>query len=222
MSTPDSRQPQGGPEIQVPPEHYFEGYDDLPRFVSYFYQADLVRRLDPHGLLEVGVGNKTVSNYLRHRGIRIETCDFDEALEPDHVADVRDLPFPDDSFPLVTAFEVLEHLPWPEAERALRELHRVSSRHVLISVPHSSATFAFTFRFPFIDEILGRPFVSGSFHIPLVFLRKKFRGQHYWEMGRRNYPARTLRKLLRRYFRIEEEVRPVLQPYHHFFVLAKK
>jgi hypothetical protein len=40
MSTPESRQPQGGPEIQVPPEHYFEGYDDLPRFVSYFYQAD--------------------------------------------------------------------------------------------------------------------------------------------------------------------------------------
>jgi 2-polyprenyl-3-methyl-5-hydroxy-6-metoxy-1,4-benzoquinol methylase len=44
-----------------------------------------------------------------------------------------DLPFPDDSFDLAAAIEVLEHVPDPE--RTLAELARVAARHLLISVP---------------------------------------------------------------------------------------
>ena len=44
------------------------------------------------------------------------------------------LPFPDDSFPLVTCLEVLEHLP--DSTAGLQELARVSSEYVLLSVPH--------------------------------------------------------------------------------------
>lgn len=44
-----------------------------------------------------------------------------------------DLPFEDDSFDLVSAIEVFEHLERPE--RALSEMARVSRRGILLSVP---------------------------------------------------------------------------------------
>ena len=49
--------------------------------------------------------------------------------------DATTLPFPDDSFDLVLAIEVLEHVPGPEA--ALSELARVCSGTFVASVPFS-------------------------------------------------------------------------------------
>jgi SAM-dependent methyltransferase len=48
--------------------------------------------------------------------------------------DATRLPFRDGQFDLVVCVEVLEHLHDPAA--GLRELARVSSRHLLLSVPH--------------------------------------------------------------------------------------
>ena len=50
-------------------------------------------------------------------------------------ADVRDLPFDDDSFDVVICAEVIEHLPDDGWERAVRELDRVSRDVVIISIP---------------------------------------------------------------------------------------
>ena len=48
------------------------------------------------------------------------------------VADIRDLPFPDDSFDVVFTSAVLEHLGDPD--RALREIHRVVKPGGLVGV----------------------------------------------------------------------------------------
>jgi ubiquinone/menaquinone biosynthesis C-methylase UbiE len=47
---------------------------------------------------------------------------------------IYEIPFPDNSFPLVLCTDLLEHLDEPA--KAFSELVRVSSRHVLISVPY--------------------------------------------------------------------------------------
>ena len=49
------------------------------------------------------------------------------------VADLQQLPWPDNTFDVVTCIEVLEHIPDPL--KVLRELLRVSRRHVVITVP---------------------------------------------------------------------------------------
>jgi ubiquinone/menaquinone biosynthesis C-methylase UbiE len=211
------------PKIQVknPKEHY-SSKDSLERFISYFYQIDLVKKLKPESILEIGIGNKTVSNYLKQNGLKADTCDFDKTLEPDYVADIRNLPFADNSYDMILAFEILEHLPWEDVDKALNELHRVSKKYVLVSIPYSSINFELTLKIPLLARIIKRPFLNIFWRIPYFFKTIKFSGEHYWEMGKKNYPAKKIRKAFSKYFKIKKEVRPVLNPYHYFFVLEKK
>ena len=44
---------------QVPKEHYSNNYDNVFRFISYYYQIDLAIKLKPKNILEIGIGNKT-------------------------------------------------------------------------------------------------------------------------------------------------------------------
>lgn len=208
--------------IQVPKKLYYDKYDNVKRFISYFYQIDIVRELNPQKTLEIGIGNKTTTNYLKQRGMKIDTCDFDKELEPDYVADIRKLPFKNKSYDLVMACEIIEHIPWEDVEKALNELHRVSKKHVIISIPYSSIGFEFIFKVPLVSKILKKPFLNLFFRIPYFFLGIKFSGEHYWEMGRKNYSKRKIRSTFKKHFKIVKEVRPILNSYHHFFVLEKK
>ena len=54
-----------GFNIQVQREHYNKNYDDLPRFISYFHQIESVINTKSKTVLEVGIGNKTVTNYFK-------------------------------------------------------------------------------------------------------------------------------------------------------------
>ena len=207
--------------IQVPEEHYFKNYDDLSRFISYFYQIDLTRKLNPKTILEIGVGNKTVSNYLKQHEYDVTTCDFDKKLEPDYVADIRKLPFEDNSFDVAVACEILEHLPWNDVDKALKELCRITKKYVIISVPYSCSVFELIFKFPLIRTILKRRFIYLFFRIPMFFKKLEFDGLHYWEIGRQNYSISKFRKILRKRFKILKEVAPIFTSHHHFFILEK-
>ena len=111
-------------KTQVNKEHYFNpNYDYVNKFISYFYQIDSISNLkDIKSVLEVGIGNKTVSNYLKTNGFKVTTCDFDKSLKPDKVADVRNLPFNKNQFDVVLCSEVLEHIPLKDVHKALSEL----------------------------------------------------------------------------------------------------
>lgn len=95
-------------------------------------------------LLDVGCGEGFVVDYLRQRGFRAPVVGLDadplalemaRRLEGELVeGSATALPFVDGAFPLVLSLEVLEHLTQPEL--ALRELARVSSGHIVLSVPN--------------------------------------------------------------------------------------
>ena len=203
-------------------KHYYNNYDNVLRFISYFYQIDLAKGLNSRKILEIGVGNKTVSNYLKQHGFDVTTCDFNKKLEPDYVAEVRSLPFKDNSYDTILVCEVLEHIPWKDVKKALNELYRVAKRSVILSVPYSTLSFELVIKLPLIRRIIRKPFVNLLLRIPYFFRSHRFDGQHYWEMGRKNYSIRKIRKMFMGRFKIVKEVRPLLNSYHHFFVLEKR
>ncbi len=210
--------------IQISKKNYTEKYNDLRRFISYYHQIKLVNSLEDNikSVLEIGIGNKTVANYLTAQEYEVKTCDFDKNLKPDIVADIRELPIKDDSFDLVMACEVLEHIPWDDVDKALKELKRVSKKYVLISIPYKTVYLYTLFNFPKIQKIFNTSFLSFGFSIPFFFKSKKFDGQHYWEMGYKKQSKNIVRSKFKQYFEIKKEFRSSLNPYHYFFVLEVK
>lgn len=98
----------------------------------------------PTRILEVGVGEGEVTARLARRWPDATFCGVD-LPDPELAAhwdgkgfaplfgDIGRLPFEDDTFDLVLAIEVLEHVPYPEL--ALAELSRVARRDIVVSVP---------------------------------------------------------------------------------------
>lgn len=54
-----------------------------------------------------------------------ETLDIHPGPGIDHVADARSLPFPDNSFDLIYASHIIEHVPWYDTVKLLAEWNRV-------------------------------------------------------------------------------------------------
>jgi SAM-dependent methyltransferase len=110
--------------------------------------ADLVRQTDVNCLLDAGCGEGFTADYLLRESqlplniigsdISLAALQWARANQPaalkTAVADIHHLPYADNSFPLVICLEVLEHIP--DSAVGLRELARVSSRYLLVSVPH--------------------------------------------------------------------------------------
>jgi SAM-dependent methyltransferase len=102
---------------------------------------------DPHGApkraLEVGCGEGVIADKLQRRADEVVALDLPDAglrtwwqryPGPRYLhGDAHHLPFEDAQFDLVVAVEVLEHLHDPV--QGLREMARVSRRHLVLSVP---------------------------------------------------------------------------------------
>jgi 2-polyprenyl-3-methyl-5-hydroxy-6-metoxy-1,4-benzoquinol methylase len=156
MSRTPEVAPAGGDPIDVPTGNTFDKYGStnpvVRRLMSGFEGtlARLFTRAAPESVLDVGCGEGVLTykwaQALGDRPVlgidladpKLETewstrarpnLEF-RAMGPE---ELQDLPFPDRSFDLAAAIEVLEHVPDPE--QTLAEMARVASRHLLVSVP---------------------------------------------------------------------------------------
>ena len=209
--------------IQVEPDQYqARSYDSQARFTSYWHQIDELRGLQAEIILEVGIGNGFVSDYLRKRGMRVTTVDIDGRLVPDAVGTVHALPFADNAFEVAACFEVFEHLPYEAIASGLAEVARVAHHYIVLSVPDGSDAGWVNVRL----GAFGRTrYFRRLFTLPRLQPRVQPRtlDEHYWEIGIKGYPlSRVITDLqLHTGFLLIKHYRSFLNPYHRFFVLRR-
>lgn len=201
----------------VEPNHYFYDYDTKGRFVSYWHQVNEIIKLGPKNVLEIGIGNGFISKYLRERKVKIVTLDIDERLMPDIVGSVLNIPFPDFSFDAIACYEVLEHLPYENFDKALSELFRVSNTYTLLSLPAMNRAYRFNLQIPKLGDIrvlIPFPRFGRGTH--------KFAADHCWEIGGNDYPlSKIIADIKKVGFHIVRTYRVFEFPHHRFFVLKR-
>jgi ubiquinone/menaquinone biosynthesis C-methylase UbiE len=196
------------------------GKDDLGSFKAYYYQVKFITECNPKNVLEVGIGNKTLNNILKQHNIEVTSCDFDEMLKPDLVGDVRNLPFRDNEFDVICAFQILEHIPWKDMPKALEELKRVTSKYVIISIPYTPVSIDLVIKSSIFARLFRRWELKVFINLAFITRSWKYDGVHFWEMGKRNYPRKKVREHIQKSFKIIQEKRTDLS-YQYFFVLEK-
>ena len=205
-------------EKQVNKEHYtFQKYVGKPRWTSMWHQLDELMRLSPERVLEIGPGPGLFKAVAGQFGVRVETLDLAADLNPDHVGSVTDMPFEDNSFDVVCAFQVLEHLPYELALEGYREMRRVSRGNLLISLPDVKLVWRYAGYIPKIgafDRLVTRPFAKPRQH--------EFDGEHHWELNKRDYPLERIMADLSDEDSVIRTYRVNENPYHRFFVITPK
>jgi len=119
----------------------------------------VVGELSIETILDVGCGEGFTLQKLKdnHIGKKLEGIEYDDTaitlgkkMHPQITikkGDIYKLPYKDNTFELILCTEVFEHLEYPE--KALKELHRVTKKYCLFSVPHEPI-------FMLIDYIRGK------------------------------------------------------------------
>jgi len=195
-------------------KYSFEDYVYFDRWASYWHQVNEVIKTKPKNLLIIGKGDGVVELIFKKYIHEVKTLDIDEKLMPDFMASVNKMPFQDNSFETILCAEVLEHMPFDKFNDSLREIKRICNKNVIMSLPHFGPSIKFLLKTPFLKEI------KISFKIPF-YKKHVFNGEHYWEMGKKNYSCGKIRRIIKQYFKIEKEFVPFENQYHRFFVLTK-
>lgn len=204
---------------QVSADHYkFEHYLTMKRWSSIWHQIHQVQDLRAETVLELGPGPGTFKVIAEHLGVHVETFDIDPDLKPDHLGDAQDMMFENNTFDIVCAFQMLEHLEYSKALKVLSEMARVAKEHVVVSLPDSRVLWKYSFYLPRLGQrtvFLPRPFLKKRVH--------SFDGEHHWEINKHGYDlekiiadfSQATNGQLVRTYRVHENT------YHRFFVFKK-
>jgi len=176
---------------QVNKDHYhFMKYNNKFTWMNFWYQTMYVLKFHPKNVLEIGPGNKVVTDFLRKEGVSVTTLDVDTRLEPDVVGSVDNLPLKDKSFDVVLCSEVLEHLPFDLFQKSLMEIKRVAKKNVVLCLPNAGAVFLLSWKLPLLK------YNAVFFKLPFFWKRHKFNGEHYWETGKKGFQVSAIKKEL--------------------------
>ncbi|NQU98292.1 class I SAM-dependent methyltransferase [Candidatus Woesearchaeota archaeon] len=194
---------------------YVGNYLDLNRWISYFSQINHVLSLKSKKILNIGIGDNTITTVLKNFGYEVTTCDLNKKLSPDIVADIRKLPFKKNGFDLVLCFEVLEHIPFEDFRNTLIGINNITKKYLIISLPQPSLLFSFLIKIPLFKQF------AFYFKLPL-FIKHKYNGEHYWEVEKIGYSRKRIKEEIKKSgFKILKEENPKFTPNFLFFVLEK-
>ncbi len=218
--------------LQVDRNHYGWEYLSRGRFLLWQKVIDILSDKPFNNVLELGVGPGVIAKIMNSLGKKIVTCDFDIHLNPDVLADIRALPFKKESFDLIIALQILEHIPYEDFVKVLKNLNKISKNFVLFSVPYNQHHFEFYLNFKIMKYLFFKGkinnFLQRIFPVHVYMGISRFRtdfsfdGEHYWEIGYKNFGISKIRNDIRNSgFLIMQEQRVELAPYYYIFLLQK-
>jgi len=98
---------------------------------------------DINSLVDIGCGNGIFLNKLKQFGNIKTLLGIDRSsnalkyLQTETLlSDINETQLPDNAYDCVTSLQVIEHLPIPQYNTALKELTRISKKYVIIGVPY--------------------------------------------------------------------------------------
>jgi 2-polyprenyl-3-methyl-5-hydroxy-6-metoxy-1,4-benzoquinol methylase len=134
-------------------------------------------------LLEIGVGSGFTANYLRSMGFNVTTIDIDEEKKPNIVTNIVTF-HPALAFDHILAFEVFEHIPFPQFERVVHNLSRKCNKCFFVSLPQYERVIA--------SLVLKLPKLGKhrfALRLPGTHLST---AHHHWEIGYKNIDEETI------------------------------
>ncbi len=86
---------------------------------------------------------------------------------------------------------IYSQIVFEDFEKSLKEIKTVSKKHVVLSLPHKAFNFRISGKLlPYVRE--KRLLIK----IPLYrLLKHEFDGEHYWEIGKKNYPLKKIKEI---------------------------
>lgn len=203
---------------QIEASHYdYKRYMHMSRWSCYYVQIKKTLALEPKSVLEIGPGDGLYGWYMEKNGISYTSADHADDITSNVKVNLgyEPIPFPDNSFDVVSAFQVLEHIPFENVPAALAEMMRVSKRYVFLDIPQFGTHVQFLLKLPLVRRI--------AIHFVLPYPKKHiFDGFHYWEVGKRGYSPKKVRALMQSLGVIKEEFSVIENPKERFYILEKK
>ena len=133
---------------------YFDRHKDVTKESGYPQYIDgvpfeehanfIAEYFNPKKALDVGCAKGFTVKRLRDKGIEAYGIDLSRyAIHAAHPkvrnfikrADILSIPWPDCSFDVVSCIEIMEHLNRKEVDRAIREIKRVTNKHIFLTIP---------------------------------------------------------------------------------------
>ena len=210
--------------IQKAAEQYFRPeYLSPARLSSIGYQFQFAIESGGQTFLNIGTAHGLLEQMLIQLGHTVVGVDIDPLVMPDLIALLPQLPFSDNSFDTVMAFQVLEHMPLELLSDCFSEMGRVSRAKVIISLPDQSPLSEIAVPTSGLEKLAVR------FHKWTV-RRQKWRQrvalqmdpEHFWEMGIDGVTEETvLATACEAQLDFAQMLRNPCFSYHRFFIFDK-
>ena len=199
--------------MQVKKEHYdFFNYVSKERWMSYYYQIREAFEA------ECSVkGDGIVPAVLKGHIEKVDTFDYDSALLPTYVGDLKNLnEIVKESYDCVVCCQVLEHIERQNFADIIWQISNICTKRMILSLPLHKISFSLCVDFPkFHHKILN--IIITRFWVK----RLPWEGQHYWEVGIKGSYKKQILNILERYFNIGNEYIVPENPYHWSVILEK-
>lgn len=201
---------------------WFEKLEEEDHWNSYWIQQKLIDEYVEKNekILEIGIGSKFCSNYLRNKGHSITTLDFNKEQNPDIVANISTERIIY-NYDVILGFEVFEHISWKDFAKILSQMKKDGVRKIILSIPESKY---------FLLNLTGNFLnlkINLHINIPINKLPKPIRNryklwrEHKWEMNYSNkYTYKKLEDLFSKNRFIISHYRKSKVNNHVFFVLS--